>query len=143
MDPHRAGAAHLEGLVASAIAVEDSARVALHPSISVPPGGVALDGIEVAVAVAVVPSDPGPVASPELVVELSAAVERPNLHRLAWRSLRVGEVWTVDTAGGWVQIWRPVSGEPPWRLRKGDRLVSEGRGWTADFAVDEVLVTYG
>jgi Uma2 family endonuclease len=123
---------------AAAIETDDSARIQRRPRIPIPPGAVALDGIEVDVLVAVFASEPTPAAAPELVVELWSSVRQPRLHLLAWRSLHVPEVWRVHADEGWIEVVRPTGGQSQ-RVGPGGRVVSHGTGWRADFAVDTVV----
>lgn len=125
--------------VAAAIEADDSARIERRPRIAIPPGAVALDGIEVDVLVAVVSSDPTPAGAPELVVELWTSVRQPRLHQLAWRSLHVPEVWRVHPEEGWIEIVHPAHRESPLRIGRSGRMVSRGAGWRADFAVSAVV----
>ena len=139
MGSGRAAKTSLVERVAAAIETDDSARIQLRPRIPIPPGAVALDGIEVDVLVAVVPSEPTPAGAPELVVELWSSVRRPRLHVLAWRSLHVPEIWRVHADEGWIEVVHPTGGQPPQRVGPGGQIVSHGTGWRADFAVETVI----
>jgi len=100
---------------------------------------VALDGIEVDVLLTVTAPDPAPAGTPELVVERWSAVDRPRLHLLAWRSLRVREVWRVHPDEGWIEIVHPTEVQAPQRVSLGDRVISQGTGWRANFDVHAVV----